>query len=86
MVYTFISFPDDYEDPLRSSDDYGAKERNRLFKLGYDGVREYIIFRKNFLVIGAKVLRKNDTKGQRLSAEDIDSVIATELLHFELEE
>lgn len=86
VIYTFVSFPDDYEDPLRFSEDFGAKERNRLFRLGHDGVREYLAFRKRFLIIGDKVLRKSDSKGTRLSASEIDDAISADLLMLELEE
>lgn len=86
VVYTFMSFPENYEDPLRSSDDFGAKERNRMFELGHDGLREYLVFRKNFLIIGKKVLRRSDRKGASLSADDIDDVIATDLIMLEIEE
>jgi hypothetical protein len=86
VVYTFMSFPENYEDPLRSSEDYGAKERNRLFQLGHEGVREYLVFRKIFLIIGKKVLKKSDMKGKPLSAEDIDDVIAADMMMLEFED
>ena len=86
VVYTFMSFPEGYEDPLRYSDDFGAKERNRMFELGHEGLREYLVFRKNFLIIGKKVLRKSDAKGASLSADDIDEVIATDLVMLEIDE
>lgn len=86
VVYTFMSFPEGYEDPLRSSDDFGAKERNRMFELGHEGLRQYLVFRKNFLIIGKKVLRKSDRKGALLSAEEIDDVIATDLVMLEIED
>ncbi|CAI8994983.1 hypothetical protein [Pseudomonas sp. IT-P218] len=86
VVYTFMSFPENYEDPLRSSEDFGAKERNRLYQLGHEGVREYLVFRKIFLIIGKKVLKKSDKKGEPLSAEAIDDVIAADMLMLELEE
>lgn len=86
VVYNFMSFPEGYEDPLRTSEDFGVKERNRLFNLGHEGVREYLSFRRNFLVIGKKVLRKSDTKGARMSAEDINDAIAADLLYLEIED
>lgn len=86
VIYTFMSFPENYEDPLRSSDDFGAKERNRLFELGHEGVREYLVFRKLFLIIGEKVLRKSDKKGTPLSADDIDDIIAADMLKLEFED
>ena len=86
VVYTFMSFPENYEDPLRSSEDYGAKERNRLFQLGHEGVREYLVFRKIFLIMGKKVLKKSDMKGERLSAKDIDDVIAADMLMLDFED
>lgn len=86
VVYTFMSFPESYEDPLRSSDDFGAKERNRLFQLGHEGVREYLVFRKLFLIIGKKVLKKSDKKGEPLSAEDIDGAISADMVMLEFED
>lgn len=86
VVYTFMSFPEDYEDPLRYSEDYGVKERNRLFQLGHEGVREYLVFRKLFLIVGKKVIKKSDSKGAPLSAEDIDDVIAADMMMLELDE
>lgn len=86
VVYTFMSFPENYEDPLRSSDDFGAKERNRLFQLGHEGLREYLIFRKLFLIIGKKTIKKSDKKGKPLSANDIDNVIAADMLMLELDD
>jgi len=86
VVYTFMSFPEGYEDPLRTSEDFGLKERNRLFDLGHEGVREYLSFRKQFLVIGKKVLQKSDTKGGRMSAENINDAIAKDLLYLEFDD
>ncbi|WP_395600058.1 hypothetical protein [Pseudomonas sp. B19125] len=86
VVYTFMSFPENYEDPLRSSEDFGAKERNRLFQLGHEGLREYLIFRKLFLIIGKKTLKKSDKKGEPLSAKDIDDVIAADMLMLEFDD
>jgi len=81
-----MSFPEGYEDPLRTSEDFGLKERNRLFDLGHEGVREYLSFRKQFLVIGKKVLQKSDTKGGRMSAENINDAIAKDLLYLEFDD
>ncbi|MEN5033842.1 hypothetical protein [Pseudomonas sp. TWI929] len=86
VVYTFMSFPVGYEDPLRTAEDFGVKERNRLFNLGHEGVREYLSFRSNFLAIGKKVLRRSDLKGARLSAEEINDAIAADLLFLEIED
>lgn len=86
VVYTFMSFPEGYEDPLRTSKDFGVKERNRLFRLGYEGVREYLIFRKIVVVVGKKITRRSAYNGSALSSTDIDDLIATDLLCFEDEE
>lgn len=86
VVYTFMSFPENYEDPLRSSEDFGAKERNRLFQLGHEGLREYLIFRKLFLIIGKKTLKRSDKKGKLLSAKEIDDVIAADMLMLEFDD
>lgn len=86
VVYTFMSFPEGYEDPLRASDEFGAKERNRLFRLGDGGVREYLIFRRIFRVVGQKVTVIGGANKEHLSSSQIDDAISADLLKLDFEE
>ncbi|MFJ4256547.1 hypothetical protein ACIP01_06265 [Pseudomonas monteilii] len=75
VVYMFMSFPEGYEDPLRSSLRFGSKERSRLALLGYKGVHDYLVFRKNFAAVGSRILRRGDYKAGAVSASEIDDQI-----------
>ena len=75
VVYKFVAFPEGYRDPLDSSEKVSAKTRNRLKLLGYDGVSEYLSFRKNFFALGTQIRAKNSSDKTASKADDIDSVV-----------
>lgn len=83
VIYVFMSFPEGYEDPLRASDTFGKKERDRLAMLGYEGVHDYLVFRKNFTAIGNKVLKKGAYKAGAVSAENIDEQIFSDSFYLD---
>lgn len=73
VVYKFIAFPDRYEDPLDTSEKFNDKERKRLRLLGYEGVKQYVDFRKEYYPVRHKIRSKNALdKTSSQSAEDID--------------
>lgn len=78
VVYDFISFPEDYEDPLDASEPYSKKERQRLDRTGYEGVADYLTFRENFFAVGNKIIQKNVKRHEPVTAEVIDSIVIYE--------
>lgn len=71
VIYTFISFPEEYRDPLRASEKMSPKIANRLQHLGHEGVTDYLNFRRKFQVLG-KDIRNKSTLVKASNAEDID--------------
>ncbi len=51
--------------------------------LGYEGVHDYLVFRKNFTAIGNKVLKKGAYKAGAVSAENIDEQIFSDSFYLD---
>ncbi|MFJ2465224.1 hypothetical protein [Pseudomonas sp. NPDC087615] len=83
VVYDFISFPENYEDPLNSSEAYNNNDRTRLGRSGYEGVCDYIAFRKHFYAIRNHIKQKGVKDGDPVLAEYIDSVVISEKFSFD---
>ncbi|SFW78643.1 hypothetical protein [Pseudomonas sp. NFACC04-2] len=83
VVYDFISFPEVYEDPLDSSEKYSNSDRNRLDRSGYEGVCDYLAFRKKFFALGNDIKQKGIKGDEPIQAEYIDSVVISEKYSFD---
>lgn len=85
VIYRFITFPEGYQDPLSFSEAATDKVRSRFQLLGYEGVSDYLGFRKNFRAVGSKVRHNNNNNnnGENCLAGFIDSVVISSKYDFD---
>lgn len=84
VVFGFVSFPENYADPLRVSNSNDLGGRKLLRRLGYDGLTDYISFREKFRVVGSDV-RCNDAlrNKSKITADFIDDMVFSSRYDFD---